>query len=56
MSFQRVVGAKNAKGRHAKTRQVVILAGFRMATFRATRQIKKTVAENATHGMSCNFV
>jgi len=25
---------ENAKGRHAKTRQMVILAGFRMSTFR----------------------
>jgi len=27
-----------AKGGHAKTRQMVILAGFRMATFRPARQ------------------
>jgi len=27
-----------AKGRHAKTRQMVILAGFRVATFRPARQ------------------
>ena len=28
----------DAKGRHAKTRQMVILAGFRLATFRPVRQ------------------
>jgi len=29
---------ENAKGRHAKTSQMVILAGIRMATFRPARQ------------------
>ena len=29
---------ENAKGRHAKTRQMVILAGFRLATYCSARQ------------------
>jgi len=33
-----VFRGENAKGRHAKTRQKVILSGFRMATFRLARQ------------------
>jgi len=33
MSYSSVFSGENAKGRHAKTRQKVILAGYRMATF-----------------------
>jgi len=29
---------ENAKSRYAKTRQIVMLEGFRMATFRPARQ------------------
>ena len=53
MSYKRVF----AKGRHAKTRQKVILSGFRMATFRPARQkYEKQKAKIATHEKCRNFV